>query len=175
MSRSCYTDDYGDEFPGQLALFRANVDRSMRSKAGQARLRELRDALLALPVKALERETFAQGRPDSPEVCALGAWALAKSGGDVEAAGAMVPADADDYETYDALKPHGWPRLVVLDVIYFNDEIEFVYDEFLGPHRSPYAYHTAGDWPVRYGREETGAERYARILEWVESRLFDRA
>ncbi len=40
MSRSCYSDDYGDEFPGQLALFRANVDRSIASKAGQARLRD---------------------------------------------------------------------------------------------------------------------------------------
>ena len=73
MSRSCYSDDYGDEFPGQVDLFRANVRRSMRSKAGQARLVELRDALLALPVKELEAETFAAGTRETPKVCALGA------------------------------------------------------------------------------------------------------
>jgi hypothetical protein len=145
MSRSCYSDDYGDEFPGQLELYRANVQRSIRSKAGQARLRELRDALLALPVKELEADTFAGGSPETPRVCALGAWALAKAG-DVEAAGDMVPTDADDHDTYDALKAHGWPKLVVLEAIYQNDD-GHVY------------------------RHETPALRYARVLAWVEREL----
>src|SRR5262245_24820936 len=110
MSRSCYSDDYGDEFPGQLELYRANVRRSIRSKAGQARLRELREALLALTVKELEAEIFAEGTNEQPRVCALGAWALAKTG-DVTAAHDLVPRDAYDDETFDVLKPHGWPKL----------------------------------------------------------------
>lgn len=146
MSRSCYGDDYGDEFPGQMDLFRANVRRSIRSRAGQARLRELRDALLALPNKELEADTFADGTPEAPRVCALGAWALAKANGDVAAAKAMVPTDADDHDTYDALKPHGWPRLVVLDAVWMNDDG--------GVYRS-----------------ETPAQRYARVLAWVEREL----
>lgn len=148
MSRTCYTDDYG-EFPGQMELFRANVQRSMRSRAGQARLRELRDALLALPVKALQAEIFAVGPRESPDVCALGAWALAKSNGEVAAAAAMVPRDADDHDTYDALKAFGWPRLVVLEAIYMNDE---------GACGS-----------------ETPEQRYSRVLAWVESELLPRA
>ena len=146
MSRSCYSDDYGDDFPGQLNLYRANVERSIRSKAGQARLRELRDALLALPVKALEANTFADGTVDAPKVCALGAWALARTG-DPQSAHKMVPTDADDHDTYDALKSHGWPKLVVLESIFVNDE-------------------------GNYWRSETPEQRYARVLAWVEGQIF---
>lgn len=145
MSRSCYSDDYGDEFPGQIELFRANVDRSMRGYFGQARLRELRDALLALPIKELEADIFAEGTNEAPRVCALGAWALAKTG-DINAAHAMVPSDADDYDTWAALQSHGWPKLVVLDTVFQND---------------------AG----HYSRSETPAQRYTRVLAWVESQL----
>lgn len=145
MSRSCYSDDYGDEFPGQINLYRANVQRSIASRAGQARLRELRDALLSLPTKELEAELFAGGTQDAPRVCALGAWALAKAGGDVAIARDMVSNDADDHETYEALKSYGWPRLVVLEGVYVNDE---------------------GPW----GSETTTA-RYTRVLSWVESQL----
>lgn len=146
MSRSCYVEGYGDDFPGQLDLFRANVRRSIQSKAGQARLRELRDALLALPVKELAADVFASGTSESPQVCGLGAWALMKSGGDVATASAMVPAQSDDYETYDRLKDHGWPRLVVLDAVYMNDD--------------------GGE-----SRSVTPAQRYARVLAWVEREL----
>lgn len=144
MSRSCYSDDYGDDFPGQLNLYRANVRRSIRSKAGQARLRELRDALLALPVKELEAEIFAEETAKGPRVCALGAWALMKTG-DVQAAHDMVPRDADDMETFDALQEHGWPKLVVFEAIYQNDE---------------------GRYYV-----QTPAQRYDYMLKWVEEQL----
>jgi hypothetical protein len=46
MSRSDYSDD--EKFPGEFALFRSNVDRSLQSKRGRAALLELREALLAL-------------------------------------------------------------------------------------------------------------------------------
>lgn len=146
MSRSCYVDDYGDDFPGQLDLFRANVQRSIWSRAGQARLRELRDALSALPVKELAADLFAAGSDASPEVCGLGAWAWWKSQGDIAAARAMVPSDADDHDTCDALKSRGWPRLVVLEAVYMNDD-------------------------GGLSRGETPANRYARVLAWVESQL----
>lgn len=145
MSRSCYSDEFGDEFPGQLELYRANVARSIRSKAGQARLRELRDALLALPVKALEANTFADGTRDAPNVCALGAWALKKCDGDPQAAKQMVPREADDWDTFNAIKAHGWPRLVVLEAIYQNDEATY--------------------------RVVTPEQRYAHVLAWVESQI----
>ncbi len=169
MSRSSYSDDFGDDFPGEINLFRANVHRSMRSKAGQARLRELRDALLALPVKELHQSIFAEGTIDAPKVCALGAWALAKAGSP-DAARAMVPVDADDYDTYDGLKAHGWPRLVVLDAVFENDDERLVYETVEGPER-----HQWSSFPVQYSRPETPAERYQRVLKWVEDRIAGRS
>jgi hypothetical protein len=166
MSRSCYSDEYGDDFPGQLELYRANVRRSMRSKAGQARLRELRAALLALPVKALEAGIFAEGSQEEPQVCALGAWALSRVG-DPEAAREMVGRDADDEETYEALKSYGWPRLVVFDAIFQNDDVRYVYDTVEGPRRQ-WEQHYG---PLTVGRPETAEERYIRVLAWVESQI----
>ena len=148
MSRSSYSDEFGEDFPGQLDLFRANVRRSIRGKAGQARLRELRDALLGLPIRSLEAGTFAGGTPEAPKVCALGAWALNKQGGDPGAANSMLGVvDADDHETAVALSKHGWPRLVVLEAVYTNDD-------------------------GNYGRE-TPEQRYARVMAWVEGEIID--
>jgi hypothetical protein len=144
MSRSNYTEDYDDEFPGQFDLYRANVDRSIRSKAGQARLRELRDALLALRVKKLEAGIFIAGDEDNPRVCGLGAWALHHARGVAEASAIVpkYPADvaADDYDTADALKRFGWPKLVVWEAIYVND--------------------------LAWSRISS-EERYQRVLAWV--------
>lgn len=149
MSRSSYSDDFGDEYPGQLELYRANVKRSMRGRAGQARLRELRDALLALPVKELHDGIFVAGTREQPQVCALGAWALHQAGGDPFAAGAMLGragADADDLDTAKALSSYSWPELVVRDTIWQNDRDS-------------------------YFRPETPAERYTRVLAWVEAHI----
>lgn len=156
MGRTSYTDDYGDDFPGQINLFRANVRRSMRSKAGQERLRELLAALRALPVKELHPEIFVEGRREEPRVCALGAWALKRAAGDTEAAAAMVNADPDygwDVDAADRLAKDGWPRLVVMETVYQNDEEFGVREVVQGPANRYQC------WPLVQFREETPAER----------------
>lgn len=67
MSRTSYSDD--EYFPGQFALWRANVNRSLAGARGQAALRDLEAALLALPEKRLIADDVAKGG----EVCAVGA------------------------------------------------------------------------------------------------------
>lgn len=67
-----YSED--EQFPGQFALFRANVNRSLTGKAGRQALTELRDALLALPEKRLVESRFI----DDGEVCAVGALVVAR-------------------------------------------------------------------------------------------------
>ena len=170
MSRSCYSDDFGDEFPGQLGLFRANVERSFRGKAGQARLRELRDALLALPVKELHEDIFVEGTKDAPQVCMLGAWALQKCNGDPDAARAMVGTADSDHEIAGGLARYHWPKLVVLDAVFINDDTHVSYEHVEGPSESPYAYF-GGYRGVTYRREETPAERYERMLKWVNDNI----
>lgn len=60
------------DFPGQLELYRANTERAIKGKRGQAFLRELEAALLALPEKRLAEGGFIC----AGEVCALAALAL---------------------------------------------------------------------------------------------------
>lgn len=168
MSRSSYSDDCDG---WELNLYRGNVWRSMRGKAGQARLRELRDSLLALPVKELQAETFAAGTKEAPKVCALGAWAVQRTG-DPSAAAALVRDPDYDAETAQDLGKHGWPRLVVLETIYVNDEHRTVGHERCGPldrHEAYRYYHQS--WPAVYYEPETPAERYARVLGWVNEHI----
>lgn len=154
MSRSSYSEEFDDDyFPGQMELYRANVRRAINGQKGQARLRELRDVLEAMPVKALAAGVFIKGA----EACALGEWALAKLGSNAALAEAVDGFDGDDSETADLLRPFGWPRLVVMDLIYENDHIEMMHDpDHLPWHR----------W-----REETPEERHARVLAWVKSHI----
>jgi hypothetical protein len=137
MSRSNYSDECG-----HMELYRGNVERSIKSRRGQERLRELKEALLALPAKALQADVFVGLAPG--EVCALGAWALAHAANTEEAA-AMVPRDADDFVMARALEGRGWPKLLVWEAVYINDE---------------------ANWG-----EETPEHRYARILAWVEENI----
>jgi hypothetical protein len=69
MSRSNYSDDCEN-----LELWRANVERTIQGKRGQALLKELEAALVALPDKALTVNDMAN--PEDDSVCALGAVAL---------------------------------------------------------------------------------------------------
>jgi hypothetical protein len=71
MSRSGYCDDY--EEPA-LTLWRQAVENAIKGKRGQALLKELEAALVALPDKALVADDMA--RPDDDAVCALGAIVL---------------------------------------------------------------------------------------------------
>lgn len=51
MSRVGYSED--EDYPGQFALYRANLERSLAGRRGQAALRDLEAALLELPEKRL--------------------------------------------------------------------------------------------------------------------------
>jgi len=66
MSRSQYSDDYEAD---ELARWRGAVTRAIRGRRGQAFLRELIQALEAMPQKRLIAEVL----EDGPDVCALGA------------------------------------------------------------------------------------------------------
>lgn len=70
MSRSGYSDDCDG---AELALWRGAVESAIRGRRGQAFLREMLEALDALPARRLISGEFVDGRG---EHCALGAVAL---------------------------------------------------------------------------------------------------
>lgn len=72
MSRSGYSDDI---FQWALNLWRANVDRALLGRRGQAFLREMAAALDAMPVRELVADEVVR---DSEHVCAMGSVALAR-------------------------------------------------------------------------------------------------
>ena len=69
MSRSGYIDDFDDQW--SLICWRGAVKSAIRGKRGQSFLRELRDALDAMPIKKLISDDLVR----DGEVCAIGAVA----------------------------------------------------------------------------------------------------
>ena len=67
MTRISYSEE--EDYEGQFALFRANLNRSLAGKKGQAALRDLEAALLALPEKRLVGYHLVK----DGDVCATGA------------------------------------------------------------------------------------------------------
>jgi hypothetical protein len=110
MSRSGYTDDSGNEW--DLIKYRGQVASAIRGKRGQAFLRELIEALDALPEKRL---TDGQLR-DETGVCAIGA-VVVKRGIPVE-----TLAGNGNYRLADAL---GIAHQLVAEIEFENDEATF--------------------------------------------------
>lgn len=99
-----------EDFDGQFELWRANCRRSIKGKKGQAELRALRDALLALPEKRLIHGLLVD---DAGGVCAIGAYARSK-GIDLTV---CDPEEESDEVGVDA----GMPPMVAWRVVEMND------------------------------------------------------
>jgi len=108
MSRSGYSDDYDDH--GALNRWRANVDRAISGKRGQAFLGEMATALDAMPIKELVADEVVR---DSAHVCAMGAVALAR-GLDVS------KVDPEDPEA--VAGTFGIARVMACEIAFENDE-----------------------------------------------------
>src|SRR5690242_7152069 len=98
MIRIGFSED--EVYPGQFELWQANCDRSLAGKKGQAALRELEAALLALPAKRLIANEF----DDGEDVCAIGAVFRYKR--------MSAPKADPQYEMEDVGVECGMPRLV---------------------------------------------------------------
>ena len=139
--RISYSDE--EDYPGQHDLWQGNCMRSIKGKKGQAALRELEQALLALPDKRLianELET-----PDG-DVCAIGALAKHRC---------FTPKADPEYEMEMVGVELGMPELVAWKVVALNDvDIDTYYDRKEG-RCVPY----------------TPEERYERVLAQVQKWL----
>lgn len=105
--------DEADEenYQGQLALWQANLNRHLLGKKGQRYLRELKDALLALPEKRLIAGALAK----NGEVCAIGALIVKRK----QATLGELEGMEDDSADY--AKSLGIPYLMAWAVVCEND------------------------------------------------------
>lgn len=107
MSRSGYIEEFDNNI--HLINWRGAVASAIRGRRGQAFLREMREALNALPIKRLiAHELEAAG-----EVCAVGAVGRARG---VD----MSRIDPEDNDTI--AKTFGVARALACEVMYLNDE-----------------------------------------------------
>lgn len=149
-----YNFDYNDESlnEGRYALWQANLQRALKGKRGQKALRELREALLALPVKKLVAGSLCDLAADGEaSFCAVGAFAFYKrqqAGESAEhAIQALAEADSgEEYElpTVEEGEACGLVHTLAWELAMRNDEI--------------------------YGGL-TPEGRYTRYLAWVDSQL----
>src|SRR5229473_3282486 len=104
MSRSGYSDDYEN-----VNLWRGAVDRSIRGRRGQAFLKEMLDALDAMPDKRLiTGDLIYDG-----SVCAIGAVGV-KRGMD------MKDIDPEDHKA--VASKFGVAHAMACELMYLNDE-----------------------------------------------------
>lgn len=107
MGRSGYSDDCMGR---ELNLWRGAVASALRGRRGQAFLREMRDALLALTERRLISGALVVGG----ECCGLGAVAIARG---VDVAG------LDPYEDRRAVaETFGIAEAMAAEVMFMNDE-----------------------------------------------------
>lgn len=149
-------DGDGDEwFPGQQWLWEANLERNFSGKAGQAKLREIRDALRALPEKRLIETRLAD---EKGNVCALGALAVQRRVAEGRDRAVVIAEMAEAIDGDDE-----W-------VDSYEAEQQTLEEARALGVKTPMAVTIA--WENDFGpRSETPEERYTRLLAWVEARI----
>lgn len=110
MSRSGYTDCYGDDDPLALGRWRAQVASTIRGKRGQAFLKELLQALDEMPEKKLITDDLIDSNGC---VCTLGALGLKRG---------LPLADMDPEDPESVAFKFKITHQMVAEIEYMNDE-----------------------------------------------------
>lgn len=165
MSRHGYTDDMDD--PLAHGRWRAQVLSALRGKRGQALLRELAEALDAMPDKRLYPGSFATAEG---EFCTLGVLGE-KRGTKMDDLG-----DEDWCDTALVGERFGIANAMAAEIMYLNDEHmvdtwKLVGIEICGPVRPWYP-----DWgnhtkTVQVNNDNHPQERWQRMRDWVRENL----
>ena len=139
MSRSHYTEDCGDDLA--LGRWRGQVTSAIRGKRGQAFLKDLVNALEAMPNKSLVGDVL---RKDG-EVCALGALGAVR-GLDLES---LDPEDPEQ-----VAEAFGIATQLVQEIVYINDD-DFKFRREETPENRWYRVYS---WAKRQIKEESGSK-----------------
>jgi hypothetical protein len=143
MSRSGYTEDMEDYWAH--IRWRGAVESALRGKRGQAFLREILEALDALPEKKLVANSLVR---NDGCACTLGAVALKRG---MDTSEFRLPDDADEYEIEDAFRNAGYAfgiaDAMAREIMWHNDD---------------------GSW-----NNETDEQRFVRMRRWVECQIIE--
>ncbi|MES3011973.1 MAG: hypothetical protein V4738_14385 [Pseudomonadota bacterium] len=162
MSRSGYIED-GDDDPLAHGRWRQAVKRSLEGKRGQALLRELVEALDAMPEKVLYPGSFATAEG---EFCTLGVLG-AKRGTKMDDLG-----DEDDCDPDEVGKRFGIAPAMAAEIMYMNDEYavgmqKSVDVEICGPMRPYYPEFRLHRKSVSIYNERHPQERWQKMRQWA--------
>lgn len=124
MSRSGYNDECDDY--SALNLYRGSVSRAFSGKRGQKLLRDIAEALDAMPEKRLIANSFA----NSGDACALGAVARMKGIDTTKLEKLAVEATGDSYDEFGsserlrntASEVFDCAPCMAAEIFYVNDE-----------------------------------------------------
>lgn len=151
-----FEGDFDELFPGQTWLWEANVERNFSGRPGQRKLRELRDALLALPEKRLIETRLAD---EKGNVCALGALAVKHRVDQGEPRERVLAEMAARTSSDD-----GW-------VDTWEAEQGTLAEAEACGVKTPMAVTVAYENDCGPSSKETPEQRYVRVLAWVEKRI----
>lgn len=168
MSRSGYSDDFGDDDPLALGRWRAAVKSAINGKRGQAALRETLAALDAMPEKALIGESLVTA---DGEFCTLGVLGAARG---LQMTG-VDPEDADAVAEIFEIAP-----AMVREIVFENDEQTDAYayvDVVICGPMQPYHVHPYGhknhERSVRVELDPpvVASRRWKHMRNWIASHI----
>jgi hypothetical protein len=158
VSRSGYSDDYGDDDPLALGRYRAQVASAIRGKRGQALLRELLAALDAMP----EKQLVAGALEADGQYCALGLVGQARG---------LNLANIDTYDVESLGPTFNIAEQLAREIMWVNDDFVddgcWVAHEICGPVQ-PWESHRK---TIKVPNENAGIERWREVRAWVEKQI----
>lgn len=168
MSRSGYSDDIEDIWAH--IRWRGAVASAIRGERGQALLRELIEALDAMPHKRLYAGSFATAEG---EFCTLGVVG-ARRGTQMDDLG-----DADYCDPREVGQRFGISRALAAEIMYLNDyyaadEWKWVDVEICGPMRPRWPDWGTHKRSLRVRNLRASEQRWAWMRQWAESNLRSR-
>ena len=160
MSRSGYSDDGDCDSNWPFICWRGAVASAMRGKRGQQTLQEIAEALDAMPVKELAKDSL---RNAAGEFCTLGALGHAR--------GMDMSRISDDDRTSVA-KAFNISEAMAAEIMDANDEHTEDYEwkevEICGPMRFPRDRHIR---EVRVPVADANARRWSYMRNWIQERI----
>lgn len=165
MSRSGYSDYIEDTWAH--IRWRGAVESAIRGERGQALLRELIEALDAMPDKRLYAGSFATA---DGEFCTLGVVG-ARRGTKMDDLG-----DEDDCDPREVAKRFSIAPALASEIMYLNDEWvadewEFVDVEICGPMRPHYPEWGQHTRRARVHNPRAAEQRWHGMRRWAEENL----